>query len=265
MAKRIPTQFIVAAYPSEHEVDKVEQEIMNMEFEAKQVLCTNIAVAKCDVAGRISIKEMGNASAIQKKPGAGKILGNLALLFTGKGTSKAAALGGSFSQYGASHIQGMDKQSLEKIAAALKKGTSAAILVFDEVLLDTEANVDFLREYKESTDSIVNEVAAKIDEALHAGKQITFHFCIDENGVAMTKEILGDDGMGVTDALLTPMGFISKEVDVRASGTLRTRERIITPDLYSSTRASLRGSTVAYTARAITEDTAEIEAGVFKT
>ena len=39
MAKRIPTQFIVAAFTTEDAVDKVEREIMDMEFEAKQV-CT---------------------------------------------------------------------------------------------------------------------------------------------------------------------------------------------------------------------------------
>jgi hypothetical protein len=62
---------------------------------------------------------------------------------------------------------------------------------------------------------------------------------------------------------MTPIGFISKEVDVRASGTFKTRERIITPDLYSSTRAELRGSMVAYTTRAITDDDVEVEAFEF--
>lgn len=265
MAKRIATQFIVAAFTTEDAVDLVEKEIMDMEFEAKQVLCTNMAIAKCDIAGKIKIKEMGNPSSLHSKPeGVQKLLGGLSLLLNGKGSAKAAQLGGSISQYGASHVQGMDKARLEQIAAALKPGTSAAILVFDEVLVDTAANVEFLKDYKESTESIANQVAAKIDQALHEGKNINFHFCVDENGVAMSREIEGTDGsVSVADTLLTPMGFIAKEVDVRASGTVATRERILTPDLYSSTRAAMRGSLVSYTAREITQDHVQIDAGEF--
>jgi uncharacterized membrane protein len=200
MAKRIATQLIVAAFNSEEGVDDVEKEIMDQEFESKQILCTNMAVAKRDIAGKITIKEMGNPSALQGKPNRAKnILGGLSLLLSGsKGTAKAANLGGSFSAYGATQLQGMNKNSLEKIGAALKPGSSAIILVFDEVLVETtDTNAAFLQEYQEATDEIASDVAAKIDDALNKGQNVTFHFCIDENGVAMTREVKGADSVSM--------------------------------------------------------------------
>ena len=263
MAKRIPTQFVVAAFTTEDAVDKVEREIMDAEFESKQVLCTNMAVAKKDIAGKLQIKEMGNPAALHGKPvGGQKLLGGFSLLLLGKGTEKAADLGGSISKYGAANVEGMDKDRLGKIGAALLPGTSAAILVFDEVFVDVAEDKDFLKDYKTSTDAISDEMVAKIEESLKAGKDITYHFAVDELGVAMTREIEGAGASSIADVLITPIGVVTKNVDVRASGTMATRTRLITPDLYASTRAAMTKSTVAYTARAITEDTVEIEAGM---
>jgi len=163
MAKRIPTQFVVSAFTSEDAVDKVQEEIMDAEFESKQVLCTNMAVIKKDIAGKLNVKEMGNPAALHGKPvGGQKLLGGLSLLLLGKGTKKAASLGGSISQYGASHVEGMDKTKLGKIGEALKPGTSAIILVFDEVFVDVAQDSEFLKDYKTSTDSMATEIASKI-------------------------------------------------------------------------------------------------------
>jgi len=156
----------------------------------------------------------------------------------------------------------MDKETLGKVGAALKPGTSAMILVFDEVFVDVAEDADFLKDYKASTDSIATKMAAKIEESLKAGKDITYHFAIDENGVAMSREIEGAGAASISEILITPLGVVTENVDVRASGTAAARTRVITPDLYSSTRAAMTKSTVAYTARAITEDTVEIEAGM---
>lgn len=264
MAKRIPTQFVVAAFTTEDAVDKVEREIMDAEFESRQVLCTNMAVVKKDVAGRLKIKEMGNPEALHGKLPAGgqKLLGGLSLLLLGKKTQKAARLGGSISQYGASNVQGMDKDKLGKIGAALMPGTSAMILVFDEVLVDVVQSADFLHDYKAGTDAMATDIAGKIEESLQAGKDVTYHFVIDEAGVSMTRRIEGTDATSISNVVMTPLGIVDKQVDVRASGTLATRTRVITPDLYASTRAAMTKSTVAYTAREITDDTLEIEAGM---
>jgi uncharacterized membrane protein len=263
MAKRIPTQFIVAAFTTEDAVDKVEKEIMDAEFESKQVLCTNMAVAKKDIAGKLAIKEMGNPAALHGKPvGGQKLLGGFSLLLLGNGTTKAANLGGSISKYGATNVIGMDKDHLGKIGAALKPGTSAIILVFDEVFVDVTQDSDFLKNYQAKSDTVTVEMAAKIEESLKAGKDITYHFAIDENGVAMTREIQGADASNISDILITPLGVVTKDVDVRASGTMKARTRIITPDLYASMREAMTKSTVAYTARAITEDTIEVEGGM---
>lgn len=263
MAKRIPTQFVVAAFTTEDAADKAEREIMDAEFESKQVLCTNMAIVKKDIAGKLQIKEMGNPAALHGKPvGGQKLLGGLSLLMLGKGTKKAASLGGSISKYGASNVEGMDKDKLGKIGAALKPGTSAMIMVFDEVFVDVAQDADFLKDYKTSTDSMAVDIAAKIEESLQAGKDITYHFAIDEEGVAMTRKIEGADATSISDIVITPLGIVNKQLDVRASGTLATRTRVITPEFYASTRAAMTKSTVIYTAREITEDTVEIEAGM---
>ena len=77
----------------------------------KQVLVTNMAIAKRDIAGITTIREMGNPSALQGKHNRAKsIIGGLTLLLGGsKTTAKAANLGGSFSMYGATQLQGMNK------------------------------------------------------------------------------------------------------------------------------------------------------------
>lgn len=263
MAKRIPTQFVVAAYTTEAAVDDVQKEIMDAEFESKQVLCTNMAIVKKDIAGKLNICELGNPEALHGKPvGGHKLLGGLSLLVLGHAAPKAAGLGASISKYGAAHVEGMDKKTLGKIGTALKPGTSAAILVFDEVFVDTAADADFLKDYKRSTDEIALEMANKIEESLKAGQNILYHFAIDETGVAMSREIEGADAASISDILITPLGVVEKTVDVRASGTVATRNRIITPDLYASTRAAMTQSTVAYTAREITDDSVEVEAGI---
>lgn len=262
-AKRIPTQFVVSAFTKEDDVDQVEKEIMDAEWESKRVLCTNMAVVKKDIAGKVQVKEMGNPNALKGKP-VGRLVGGFALLLLGdEGVKAGAAKRGSISSYGVSHVEGMDKDRLAKVADALPPGSSACIIVFDEVFVDCQDGKEFLTNYKASTDAIFEDVATQISESLSAGKNISYHFVIDENGVTETREIVGADAANVKEIVLKPGGIMTlNETDLRASGTVVQHNKVITPELYSSTRIAMRQSMVEYEARTLIDDIEETEAGV---
>jgi uncharacterized membrane protein len=262
-AKRIPTQFIVSAFTREDGVDQVEKDIMDAEWESKTVLCTNMAVVKKDIAGKVQVKEMGNPNALKGKP-VGHLVGGFALLLLGdEGVKAGAAKRGSISSYGVSHVEGMDKDRLAKVADALPPGSSACIVVFDEVFVDCQDGKEFLTKYKASTDGSFDDMATQISESLSAGNNISYHFVIDENGVTETRKIAGADAANVQEILLKPGGvMLFDETDVRASGTVVQRTKVITPELYTSTRTAMRQSTVEYETRTLIDDIMETEAGV---
>jgi uncharacterized membrane protein len=249
--KRVPTQFVISAFTKEDTVDDIEKAVMDMEFESKQVLCTNMAVVKKDIAGKLSIKEMGSPSALQRHDKrVGSLVGGLALMMMGQaGSLEGQKKGGAISTVAAENVQGMDKEKLHELGDALLPGCSAIVLVFDEVFIDKEKGEAFLAEYKASTETLVGDIAAKVHESLKKGCNITYQIAIDEDGVTATREIIGENAANFTEILLTP--------DAAA-----IHRRVISPELYASTRAAMTGSLCMYTTRTITEDEMQIEAGI---
>jgi uncharacterized membrane protein len=249
--KRVPTQFLISAFTKEDTVDEIEKAVMDMEFESKQVLCTNMAVVKKDIAGKMSIKEMGSPSALKRDKRVGSLVGGLALMMIGKaGTQIGQSKGGAISTVAAENVQGMDKEKLHELGDALLPGCSAIVLVFDEVFIDKERGEAFLAEYKASTETLIGDISAKIAESLKKGCNITYQIAIDEDGVTATREIVGESAANFTEVLLT------------GDGTAAIHRRVISPELYASTRAAMTSSLCMYTTRTITEDELQIEAGI---
>jgi uncharacterized membrane protein len=250
--KRVPTQFVISAFVTEDAVDEVEKAVMDLEFESKQVLCTNMAVVKKDIAGKMSIKEMGSPSALKRDKRVGSLVGGLALMMIGKaGAIMGQSKGGAISTYGADHVQGMEKERLQELGDALPPGCSAIVLVFDEVFVDKEKGEAFLAEFKASTDTLLGDMSAKISESLKKGSNITYQIAIDEEGVTATRAIIGKDAANISEILLTP--------DVAT-----IHRKVITPDMYASTRAAMTSSLCMYTTRTITDDEMQIEAGIVR-
>ena len=248
-AKRVPTQFVVSAFTKEDTVDEIEKVVMDAEFESKQVLCTNMAVAKKDIAGKIQIKEMGSPGSLKRDKRVGSLVGGLALMLAGpSGLLTGEKKGGAISSYGAEHVQGMDKDKLKMLGDALEPGCSAIVLVFDEVFVDLQEGQAFLEQYRASQESLVQEMSAKISEALKAGNNITYQIVLDDEGMTATREIVGPKAADFSEILLTP--------DAAA-----VHKRHITPELYASTRAAMTSSMCLYTAREITDDEMQIESG----
>ena len=64
--KRIPTQVFIGAYQGEETASQVERLVTAEEFDSAGIICTNMAVTKRDIAGKTTIREMGNPQAMEE-------------------------------------------------------------------------------------------------------------------------------------------------------------------------------------------------------
>lgn len=224
-----------------------------------------MAKARKDVAGKMTVKELGNPSALAHAAvgGAiGSVIGSLGLFLLGPAAiTVGGATGAALAGYAASQVEGMDKDKLEKIGAALKPGSSAIILVFDETVV---SKADYERElevYKESTDLLVEKMASKIKENLAQGNDVAFHICMDQDGIAATRVVVGDEAVNVRKLVLSSEGLAAAELTATEEGAA-VEAVVATPEQVTQARALLKSSICAYEVATVTEDEAVYEAGV---
>lgn len=268
MAKRIPLQLVIAAFQSEEAADGVEKAIAEAEFDSKQAIVTNMAVAKKDASGAMTVKELGHPSALQAAKAGGLVgglLGGASMILLGPlgiaaGASAGGATGAALAHYGASQIEGMDKDKLAKFGNALEPGCSGAVLVFDEVIVSQADYQQAMTEYKESTDALLEQMSAKISENLKAGNAIAYHLAFGEDGMVGHRMIVGPDAAKIAEIVLTPEGLAAAEVSSTET-SIRVNAAEVTPEGMAAARARLTSSVCAYEVAVATEDAAVYEAG----
>ena len=278
LAKRLPTQMVIAAYTAEDTVDKIETAFTSLEGELHMIVCTNMAIAKKDIANKLQIKELGNPHALEtnvkKSITVEHLIQSMGLMLLGEsGANKgieadkkskkdekmsAAAL----ARLSLRKVEGFDKARLHKIGNALGPGNSAIILVFDEIVIAKD-RYDGLG-FAESTDDLVDNIAAKITEELKKGNDVAYHIMIGEDGFTSSRAIVGDDATNIHDIIMTQDGtLVSNEVDTAKGGTeVATETTVITKDTVTTARTALTKSVVAYEVMAIDEDGLDYEAGM---
>ena len=267
--KRLPLQIVIAAFQSEDAVDAIEKAIAEAELDTKQVICTNLAKAKKS-RGRDHDREGAWQSL---RPGKcrgrcghrrpprrcqhdpARSLGVMA------GASAGGTTGAALAGYGASQIEGMDKDKLNTFGNALEPGCSGIVLVFDEVVVSKDEFDEALTEYKESTDALLEQMSGKISENLKAGNDIAYHLAFTEEGLVGTRTIIGSDAAKVAEIILTPEGFAGAQVTATDT-SIRMEATQVTPDAMAAARARLTSSVCAYKVAAVTADEAVYEAGV---
>lgn len=186
MAKRLPTQCIIAAFADGDAVDSIEKLVTDVEFETHQIICTNMAVAKKDAAGKLQIRELGNPksleSNVKKSATVEGLIRGMGLMLLGETGAKKAieadesAKGAALARLSLRKIQGFEKERLHKIGNALGRGNAAIILVFDEILVSKD-RYDGLG-FTEAADDLVDDIAAGIEKELKAGNDIAYHITI---------------------------------------------------------------------------------------
>ena len=242
--KRLATQVFVGAYQGVTAASDIERLITNEEWDAKEIICTNMAIATKDIAGRTKIRELGNPAALEAAASGailGGLIGGMSQLMLGASKRPSvlvqaqnpslyeeekmvvASKRPSILATVASHnIEGMDKTRLQKIGTALIPGSSAIICVFDEVLIkqsDYDANMqDHHEEMSDLTDHVVN----KITENLRDGNDVAFHIVVDEStgDLSWTRTVIGDEAIQVRDIVLSHDGANMAVEDVTTKNNL---------------------------------------------
>ncbi|KAL3900481.1 MAG: hypothetical protein SGARI_006233, partial [Bacillariaceae sp.] len=151
--KRIPTQVFIGAYQGEDKASELERLITQDEQGLDDIICTNMAVARRDIAGKTQIRELGNPQILEEAVESamlGGLLGSMSRLMIGndaivgraaqqikKEQSNCAGKTGrrSSALIKAATKQvapGFSKDKLQTLGKALKPNGSAIVLIFDE-------------------------------------------------------------------------------------------------------------------------------------
>ena len=265
--KRIPTQIYIGAFQGEEKAREIEKLVTDQEFDSHQVICTNMAVASRDIAGKTKIRELGNPKAMEMAVSTamlGGLLGSMSRLMIGESAevkaawelATAAAKGEDqkasrptsvLAKAATKKIKGMDKERLDKLGKALKPGTSAIVLMFDEVLVTGSDYETKMKHHKQESDSLTEIVTHKIEKYLDQGKDIAFHILMDTDGsIQATRIIEGSDAVQVRDIVVGHDSFAMNQATATASGKLQTDRIEVTPDRAMEARTLLTSSLVAY-------------------
>ena len=269
MAKRIPLQIFVGAFRDEDAVDAIEKVISSEEWESNKIVCTNLAIAKKDYDGEMKVKELGHPSSLQSAAVGGVVgglIGGLSMLLLGPagvmaGASAGGTAGAALAGYGASKIEGMDKDKLNKFGNALEPGSSGIVLVFDEVVVNKADFDEEIAAYKESTDALVELMSEKISDNLKKGNAIAYHLVFCEDGLEGIRTIVGPEALQIAKIVLTPEGFAGAQATATDT-SLNFRAVGVTPDAMAAGHARLTSSVCVYEVAAVESDKAVHEAGV---
>jgi hypothetical protein len=275
--KRIPTQVFIGAYQGEETASQIERMVTDEEWDSKSIICTNMALAKQDIAGKTRIREMGNPQAMEAAVSnamLGGLLGSMSRLMIGsdavaKAAKEVAAENNAKPQRRTSalakvavkQVQGMDKDRLQKLKSSLKPNTSAIVLIFDEVLVKASDYDAKMKGHHQDADAIVDIVTARIEEHLGKGNDIAFHITFEDGEITATRTIQGKDAMQVRDIVLGQDSLSVNQVTTSDSGTITTDKLVITPETVVRARTMLTSSLVAYEISAADDETFVFDAG----
>jgi uncharacterized membrane protein len=223
--------------------------VTDEEWDSKQLIVTNMAICKCDIAGKMSVKELGNPTALEAAASGavtGNLLGSFSRLMIGDGRgARGYGKNASLTKLANKAVQGMDKRKLNKLGRALRPGTSALVLVFDEVIVNTKEYNKKMKDHKETTQMINEIICEKITKHLSNGEDIAFHLTFDEQGLAATRTVVGNDAVQVRDVVLGQDAAAIETTTTTGKG-VATETIMITPDAIAAARTLLTSSIVAY-------------------
>ncbi|KAL3908733.1 MAG: hypothetical protein SGILL_008372 [Bacillariaceae sp.] len=265
--KRIPTQVFIGAYQGEDKASELERLITQDEQGLDDIICTNMAVARRDIAGKTQIRELGNPQILEEAVESamlGGLLGSMSRLMIGNdaivgraaqqikkeqsnckpGARRSSALIKAATKQVA---PGFSKDKLQTLGKALKPNSSAIVLIFDEVLVKQSDYDEKMSSDKAERDAISEMVVSKIDEHLSKGNDIAFHITFGEDGeISATRTVQGQDALQVRDIVLSQEKFSMDQITTTEDGKLATDQLVVTPEAVATARTLLTSSLVAY-------------------
>jgi hypothetical protein len=267
--KRIPTQVFIGAYQGEDKASELEKMITDEESQVNDIICTNMAIAKRDIAGKTQIRELGNPQILEEAVESamlGGLLGSMSRLMIGNDEiiGRAARQVSSDQQESACKpggrrssalikaatkqvAPGFNKEKLQNLGKALIPNSSAIVLIFDEVLVKQSDYDEKMQSEQAERDAISEMVVRKIDEHLHKGNDIAFHITFSEDGeISATRTIVGKDALQIRDIVLAQDSLTIDQITTTEDGRLATDQLVVTPEAVATARTLLTSSLVAY-------------------
>jgi len=273
--KRLPTQVFIGAYQGVTAAREIERLVTDEEWDAKSVICTNMAIATKDIAGRTKIRELGNPAALEAAASGailGGLIGGMSQLMVGysKRPSVLAIANDStlfeeekavayskrpsiISKVANHNITKMDQNRLAKIGAALIPGSSAIVCVFDEILVKESDYETHMKDHQKEMSDLTDYVVTKIHEQLHDGNDVAFHVVVDEGTgeISWTRTVVGEDAIQVRDIVMSHDSLALAEVTTKNDSEGNEQEVItetvvVTPESVATARTVLRNSVCAY-------------------
>lgn len=282
--KRLPTQVYIGAFQGVETASEIERLVTEEEFDSHSVICTNMAIARCDIAGKTRIRELGNPEAMEAAVSSAMLeglLGSMSRLMIGsdQAVSRAAKYvdatynkdsdarvpkqrrSSALVKVAQKQLQGMDKDRLAKLGGALQPGTSCIVLFFDEVLVKTTDYDEKMQGHKEGTEGMVDIISAKIKENLAKGNDIAYHIVMENGAIAATRTIEGKKAKQVRDIVLGQDSLLVNQATMTSSGRVATDKLVVTPDTVTRARTLLTSSVVAYEVSVDDEEGFRYDAG----
>ena len=257
--KRIPTQVYIGAFQGEETAREIEKMVTDKEFDAHQVICTNMALATRDIAGKTRIREMGNPQIMEaavSQAMLGGLLGSMSRLMIGDSAEAKAARElteakpnkrrtSTLAKAAVKQVQGMDKDRLAALGKALKPGSSCIVLMFDEVLVTDSDYDDKMKDHRDETDAIASIVTQTIHDKLAEGSDLAFHILMEDGKITSHRLVTGEDAMQVRDIVVGQESFEVNQFEMDGK-KITTDNLLVTPDAVTQARTLLTDSLVAY-------------------
>lgn len=229
------------------------------EFDSHKVICTNMAVATRDIAGKTRIREMGNPQIMEaavSQAMLGGLLGSMSRLMIGDSAEAKAAREltdarpnkrrtSTLAKAAAKQLQGMDKDRLDALGKALKPGSSCIVLMFDEVLVTDVDYEEKMKDHKDETDAIASIVTETIHDNLADGNDVAFHIVMDDGKITSHRLITGKDAMQVRDIVVGQESLEINQFEMDKT-SVETEHVMVTPEAVTQARTLLTDSLVAY-------------------
>lgn len=192
--KRVPTQILIAAYNKKDGADKALAELIEA-MKDKQIVCTNVAVAKMDKKGRVRVKELGKPGFLNGLMGggahgkaAGAAVGGAALSLLGPigvtiGGATGGLVGGALGSVqgavigsaGKMTVEGMEKDKLDNLGSSLLPETSALVVVFSEVVVSKQKFNEELKTVRGGVDLLIEMMDLDITNKLKEHENVAYH------------------------------------------------------------------------------------------
>jgi hypothetical protein len=223
MYKRVPTQVVVAAFPSEDGAEKCLHNLASSMKKGSFPTCTNAVIASKATSGRVKVSELGKPGMLKGLVGgaavgeaSGAVVGGAALSILGPivsaaGATAGGAVGGSLGMVKGAivgtlakfTVDGMDTSKKTALKEALEPGTSALVLVFAEVIVRKSHFDNELEAFKDDTDLLAQKISTEINKNLKDGNNIAFLFATTEDGFVGQKVVTGDAVLELAQFIIT--------------------------------------------------------------